>query len=1364
MINKLATLLLIFVGAATVAAQTQVNAATQINWSNVSGVGVPTQYCPTVVSGSTILGSMVVALASVNGVLANQAVTGIGIPTGATVAKLNIGGTAVILSAPATSTASNVSLSFSSYGMPYTNTTTGQQYTCGAAGWALGAGGSGLTSFTSGNLAPLFTATLGANPTIAPALTFALSNAAQNYLLAGPASGSAGVPAYRTLVNADFPSTLAPTISAANMTAFPVPSLAGNITATTNSTLTTLPSLALPYAQLSGTVPTWNQSTTGNAATASALSTTGTAGTFWGSFGGTQQYAAVPTPHFFDVTSPVYGAVCNGVADDTAALAIASSAANGVGGTVYIPPVVGAAGIGTISGSTMSVTNFTAGTTYHVGQVIFGPGIPTSPPTTVTAIPSGGGVGNYTISLSTLSISSPITITGYAACMTASPLVVTNANLWVDGSIMASASIPSVVQWGSSTTRNNNHKIYGTGNIDTNNLAARAIDLSNYSIVEISGIMVYHAASVAGIDIGDTSNQSGGALIHNITVMNPAGSSYTTGVPGIWAHLGTDSHMDDITVIGYYYGVQNSVHNNLPFSNIHVWGFGTNGGWTGSNLPYTCFLDSFGQQTWAHDECDTAIKYGLEAASYETVVEDFLYYNNATWGSNGFVTGIEFDQTAGLGVVNGARFIGQSGHALAADVTVNGGNNVSSLQIFGVNESSYVNQESANILSTGGQAALVGNLTGSGMLKLPALSSASATNCLQVDTAGNITNTGTVCATPGAITGMLAGYIPIAATGTTIVGNAHLNDGVTTTNTLTATEAFAAPTINGVALTAAGSSSTYLNGAGSYTTPTGSGTVNSGTAYSPAYYPVGGGSQVSGVTPFTGIAYYTPSTPPAAAVAANVYGLWSGTCSASTFLRGDGTCASATGSTGLSGMTSGQVPIAASASTVAGSEPLAGSGAAITTGPASGVTSLDVTEFTGTGGQVADSGVAVGSLATLTGVQSLTNKTVDGVTPTTMGYLDATSSIQTQLNGKQASGAVTTVSVVTANGLQGTSSGGATPTLTLNVDSTHVLPVNTGSATSFLNQAGGYTTPAGTYSLPAATASVLGGVKPDGTTLTNSSGAISVTNPYNAAAVAITGGSIDGTVVGGTTPAAGHFTSVSTGGTTTAITGGTAGTEATAEGTAPTTITGSGTFDIFYGDSTLHAIKECANSTSSAIGTCLPVAEMPASVTTNDLLASASNGYGTVDTGILYTNVTQTTITPAANQICVYGSTAKTCTPTTTLPSVALPVVTTTVSSGSISAVTTNNTYIICTTTCNVTPLQAAAGVQLCVRNAPGSATVITLNALGASNYYELTTHAGWGTVNHAVVSGGAATDSICLVGYDTTHYAVMSYTGTWAD
>src|ERR1700691_6306325 len=48
------------------------------------------------------------------------------------------------------------------------------------------------------------------------------------------------------------------------------------------------------------------------------------------------------------------------------------------------------------------------------------------------------------------------------------------------------------------------------------------------------------------------------------------------------------------------------------------------------------------------------------------------------------------------------------------------------------------------------------------------------------------------------------------------------------------------------------------------------------------------------------------------------------------------------GGGGLSGMTAGQIPVAATATTVTSSMPLAGAGAGITTGPASGVTSGDV--------------------------------------------------------------------------------------------------------------------------------------------------------------------------------------------------------------------------------------------------------------------------------------------------------------------------------------------------------------------------------------------------------------------------------------
>lgn len=56
------------------------------------------------------------------------------------------------------------------------------------------------------------------------------------------------------------------------------------------------------------------------------------------------------------------------------------------------------------------------------------------------------------------------------------------------------------------------------------------------------------------------------------------------------------------------------------------------------------------------------------------------------------------------------------------------------------------------------------------------------------------------------------------------------------------------------------------------------------------------------------------------------------------------------------------------------------------------------------------------------------------------------------------------------------------------------VPTPPNDAAKFLNGAAGFTVPAGTYALPAATSTVLGGVKPDGTSILNTAGAISVTS------------------------------------------------------------------------------------------------------------------------------------------------------------------------------------------------------------------------------------------------------------------------------
>lgn len=81
-------------------------------------------------------------------------------------------------------------------------------------------------------------------------------------------------------------------------------------------------------------------------------------------------------------------------------------------------------------------------------------------------------------------------------------------------------------------------------------------------------------------------------------------------------------------------------------------------------------------------------------------------------------------------------------------------------------------------------------------------------------------------------------------------------------------------------------------------------------------------------------------------------------------------------------------------------------------------------------------------VVTTTATQNLTNKTVDGVTPATMALVDPTSSIQAQLNSKQASGTyMTAVSVTPANGISGTSSGGATPALSFTLGA--ITPTST---------------------------------------------------------------------------------------------------------------------------------------------------------------------------------------------------------------------------------------------------------------------------------------------------------------------------------
>lgn len=132
----------------------------------------------------------------------------------------------------------------------------------------------------------------GATPAISLAASYGdtqnpYASKTANYVLAAP-NGTAGVPTFRAIVAADIPTLNQNTTGTA-----------ANITATSNSTLTTLSSLSLPYSQLSGVVPTWNQNTTGTAS-----NVTGTVAIANGGTGATTAAAALTNLGAYPASNP----------------------------------------------------------------------------------------------------------------------------------------------------------------------------------------------------------------------------------------------------------------------------------------------------------------------------------------------------------------------------------------------------------------------------------------------------------------------------------------------------------------------------------------------------------------------------------------------------------------------------------------------------------------------------------------------------------------------------------------------------------------------------------------------------------------------------------------------------------------------------------------------------------------------------------------------------------------------------------------------------------------------------------------------------------------------------------------------------
>jgi hypothetical protein len=180
---------------------------------------------------------------------------------------------------------------------------------------------------------------------------------------------------------------------------------AANITATSNSTLTTLSSLSLPYAQLAGTIPTWNQNTTGTAS-----NVTGIVGFANGGHGQTTASAG------FNALSPITTAGDLIIGNGTN-----SATRLGIGANGYVL---------TSDGTTASWAAATGG----VSQIVAG--------TNVTISPTGG-TGVVTINASGGGGSSAYTRTSFTATAGQTAFTVTYSvgylQVYVNGVLLAAS-------------------------------------------------------------------------------------------------------------------------------------------------------------------------------------------------------------------------------------------------------------------------------------------------------------------------------------------------------------------------------------------------------------------------------------------------------------------------------------------------------------------------------------------------------------------------------------------------------------------------------------------------------------------------------------------------------------------------------------------------------------------------------------------------------------------------------------------------------------------------------------------------------------------------------------------------------------
>lgn len=461
----------------------------------------------------------------------------------------------------------------------------------------------------------------------------------------------------------------------------------------------------------------------------------------------------------------------------------------------------------------------------------------------------------------------------------------------------------------------------------------------------------------------------------------------------------------------------------------------------------------------------------------------------------------------------------------------------------------------------------------------------------------------------------------------------------------------------------------YFNGTSFiWQTPSGSGTINAATQYDTPYYSAAGSASTISGAAISGLVKASTSGVPAAATSSDVLGVIGAGNVTNTYL-------------------------ANTATTVNGAACTLGStcNANYTTGT---LTANDLAQMATTGGQLNDSGIATANVTQTTATPAANQIAVYGstaktLTPTTTLPTAAMPALTGDVTNSAGSlsttvGKVNGLAIPTTKTIVGTNSSGQFIDATSTTLPTAMVPAFTGDVT---NTSGSLSTTVGkleNISLPTLALStgylydnngVLGLQTPSGSGTVNAASQNDITYYSGAgSSTVVSGAAISGLVkasTGGapvaatssdvlTTIGSSNITNTYLANTGTTVNGQTCTLGSSCNGNYTTgTITGG---DVASFSGTTGLLQDAGVASANLV-------TAASNFTSGDLVQAAGANKTTSDSSIATANVTQTTATPAANQIGVYGSTAKTLTPTTTLPTAAMPALTgdVTNSAGSLS-------------------------------------------------------------------------------------------------